>query len=202
MCADAAELMHQGITAQCRPVLDRDVSSQGGAIGENGVIADETVMRDVGLRHDPVVVADTRQGFGLERAALNRDVFADRIAVADFDTGVVFGSGRLVLRNLAERCELKDPIALPDHHRSAQYYVRPDPIVVTDLDAGTDDAVRTDRDVVADPCRGIDDGRRVNHAWASSALTPPLRKAQSMSASQASSPSTVARQENFQMSRL
>src|SRR5713101_4910951 len=55
------------------------------AIGEDAVIADEAIMRDVAIGHEVIAAADAgRPGVG--GAAMDGDAFAEDIVVADFQT--------------------------------------------------------------------------------------------------------------------
>ena len=58
VAADAAELVHAGVGADLRVVLDRDVPAQRRAGPEDGVAADPAVVRDVRVGHDQVAIAD------------------------------------------------------------------------------------------------------------------------------------------------
>ena len=55
--------------AEDDPVADVHVAGQLGAVGEDHVVADLAVVRDVDVRHDPVVVAHPRDAGILHRAA-------------------------------------------------------------------------------------------------------------------------------------
>ena len=157
--AHAAELVYAGVAAKNRMVLNRDVASQQHAVGQDGVIADHAVVRDVGSRHDPVVVADARNGLFFQRAAIDRDVLANGVAVADFDPRALVARRGLVLRDFAERTELENLIVTPDRHGSAQHRVRANPGSLANLNLRTDDAVRPNFNAGVYLCLGIYDRR-------------------------------------------
>ena len=86
MAADAAELMHAGeapITAQSRSNMAR----QCRAVREHGVVAELDVVRDMGVCHQQVVVADPRQPFRRLRSAVDGDELADLVTIADVGFG-------------------------------------------------------------------------------------------------------------------
>ena len=89
------------VRAEDHPVADVHVAGELACVGEDGVVADLAVVREVHVGHDPVVVADARDAGVLRRAAVDGDVLADGVAVADLDRG---GLARvlLVLRRRAD----------------------------------------------------------------------------------------------------
>jgi hypothetical protein len=54
--------VHHRETTQNHPIIDLDVTSELRVVGENRVVADQTVMSQMHIGHDPVVVADTGDG--------------------------------------------------------------------------------------------------------------------------------------------
>src|SRR5690606_36237315 len=144
------------------------------------------------IGHQPVVVADAGQAAAVFGAAVERDEFADDIAVADFEArGLVMEF--LVLRHGTERGELPDAVVLADPRVAFDDHMRADAGAVADFNIGADDAVGTDADVRADPCAGIDECGGMDHH--------SLRSAQSNSASATTSPSTLAWPQNRPMRR-
>src|SRR5690606_20416568 len=83
--ANACKLMHGRETAQNRPVADVYVAGQLDAVGYYRVMPDLAVVRNVRVRHDPVVVAHPGDADVLRRAGIDGHVLADRIAVADLE---------------------------------------------------------------------------------------------------------------------
>ena len=49
-----------GHTSHRRPIFDLDVARQGRQAGYDDVVAENTVVSDVGLRHDEIVRSDFR----------------------------------------------------------------------------------------------------------------------------------------------
>ena len=60
------------------------VAAQEGAVGEDAAIADAAVVGDVAAGHEEVAAADDRLE-GLRRAAVDGDVLAEDVVVADDD---------------------------------------------------------------------------------------------------------------------
>src|SRR5437773_9957379 len=74
--ADATELMHAGIRADIRAVIDSDVTSERSCVGHNHVIANESIVRDVSLGHNESVIADLRQPSSASSATMDGDELA------------------------------------------------------------------------------------------------------------------------------
>ncbi len=84
-----------------------------GVVCEYCVVADDTIVRDMRVRHQPVVVADARDARILHRASIDRAVLANRIAFADLERRSL-ASVFFVLRVIADRCKLKYMIVAAD----------------------------------------------------------------------------------------
>ena len=84
--ADPHELVHAGVAAEDRPVAHLRVTRELGLVREDGVAPDHAVVRDVHVRHDPVVAADPRDTAALDGAQVERAVLADHVVVADLET--------------------------------------------------------------------------------------------------------------------
>src|SRR4029077_11304764 len=196
MRADAHELVHQGGGAEDHPVFHDDVTGKLGAVGEDRLVADLAVVREVDVGHDPVFVADARDAGVLHRAAVDRHVLADGVVVADLDAGglaLVF----LVLRRRANGGEVEDAVAPPDAHAAVDHHVGADPAALPDLGVRADDRVRADLDVVREPRARVHQRARMDAAGHGSAG----RIASRMVASAAISVPTRATHENLPMPR-
>ena len=116
-----------------------------GVVGEDRMVAHDAIMSDMGIGHDPVVVADERDARILDRPAIDRRVLANRIAIADLEPGilaVVF----LVLRVVANRRERKDVVIATDRRRPLDDHVRLDARSAADLDIRCYDGIGSDAD--------------------------------------------------------
>src|SRR5690606_17557573 len=115
----------------------------------------------------PGVAADARHGPVLHGPAVDRDEFADRVAVADLEAGR-FAAVLLVLRVGADRRELEDAVAATDRRAALDHHVRPDARVRADAHARTDDRIRAHLDAAVELGPRIDDRARMDagHAGA------------------------------------
>src|SRR5436190_5491757 len=196
MRADVNELVDERRGTEDCPVAHGDVPCELAGVGEDGVIADLAVVREMHVSHDPVVVADPRDADIERGAAIHRDVLADGVAVADLDRRVL-AAILLVLRRRAERGKMEDLVVAADLDAAVEHDVRADPCALAHLDLRTDDAVRTDRDVARELRRGVDQRRPVDLAH----LPAIPCMAQRIVASATTWPTTRATQPNLLMPR-
>ena len=149
VCANAAKLVHQGETAQNDVVLDSDMAGEGGTIGKYRVAADDAIVRDVHISHDPVVVTDDCFTTARYCAAIKGYVFPNYIAIADDEFGVLVGKF-FVLRRRTYRSKLPNAIIAAhrgwafnndvraDHAICADFYFRANDAVWADLHTGVE----------------------------------------------------------------
>lgn len=203
MGADAHELVHARHAAQDRPVAHFHVAGDLRVAREHRVVTDAAIVRDVHIGHDPVVVADGRDADILRRAGMDRGEFADGVAVTDDQPGRLVAVLH-VLRTTAHRGEVADAVV------AAQRGMALDHGMVTDVRPRIDAHVRADHGEGADfDVRG-QFGLRVDHRSRvdllnlrhASPLDLSSRTAHMISASAATSLSTVANTLNFHMPLL
>src|SRR6185369_9243090 len=192
MRADHAELVHAGEAAHVHPVAHFDVPAERCVVREHAMRADHAVVPDMRAGHEQIVVGDARDQLVLGRAAVDRAVFAERVAVADLQARRL-ASILQVLRRRADRGELEDAVLATDRGRSFDNGVRADPGAGADGHAGADHCVRTDLDVRRELRVRRDERGGMNAAHCPGATI--------ISALVASWPSTSATVENFQMPR-
>ena len=75
--------MHQCEAAQGGIVLDLYMARQCGIVGEHGMRAHTTVMGDMHIGHDPIVVANPGDSLILYSPAADTAILADDIAIAN-----------------------------------------------------------------------------------------------------------------------
>src|SRR5882762_4024078 len=160
--ADRDELMGSGKPAEHGIVPDLDVTRKCRHIGEDRVVADPAVMRDMHVGHDPVVAADARDSRILHGAAAESAVFADGVAITDFERSLFTGVF-LVLGRSAERAESVNAVLSSYAGSPLDHHVRPDRGPLPYLDVLADDRVRSHRYSRGELRSGMNDGRRVNH---------------------------------------
>ena len=160
---DAAELVDAGEAGDDDVVGDGDVAAEGGAVGENAVVADDGVVGDVGIGEEVVVVADDG-GLG-GGAAVDGDVFAEGVALADEDAGWFAGVFE-ILGALADGGEGVEFVVGPDGGVSVDDDMAVQVAAVAEGDVVVDDAVGADGDIGAndgfwrDDRGGMDHGER------------------------------------------
>ena len=64
-------------------VADFDMAAERGVVGEDDVVADFAVMRDVAGDHEQAVIADGGEQTPALGAGIHRHVFAYNIVIAD-----------------------------------------------------------------------------------------------------------------------
>src|SRR3990167_1130520 len=158
------------------------------------MVADHTVMANMGIGHDQIMVA--KGGFAaiLHGAAMDGDTLADHVVVANDQTSrlaLILEIGGV----FTHRGELIDAVVFTDPGRPLEDHMGADHCTLTNFYIGPDYRPGANDDVVSQLGTGINDGARVNQ-------THSLRSAQMISAEQTSLPSTLALHSNFQMLRL
>ncbi len=96
IAADAAELVHGRKGADGGEIFHGDVAGQSGAVGENGLVADVAIMRDVRVGHEQAAAADGGGAAAADCAAADGDVFAESIFVADDEMGFFAGKFQIL----------------------------------------------------------------------------------------------------------
>lgn len=162
MRADVTELMDADKTAENGVIVDRDMARQRGIVGHDGVVADLTVVGDVDIGHDPIVVTQAGHATVLYRAGVESAVFADRVVVANFQAGR-FAGVFLVLRFTTDGVKAEDAIAFSKAGMAFNHAMVADLAIVADLDMRADQAIRTDAYIDTDAGLGVDESGRMDH---------------------------------------
>jgi hypothetical protein len=144
------------------PVADADMAGDLRQVGEDGVVADLAVVREVHVGHDPVVVADARDARILHRAAVDGAELAEGVAVPDLDPGRL-ALVLLVLRRRADRDEVPDGVAPADARVAVEHHVRADEAASAHFHVLADDRKRADLDVRGEPRAAVHDGAGMDH---------------------------------------
>src|SRR3989344_1271599 len=160
--ADTAILMRHGEAAQDGVVAARDVARKTRTVGENGVVADLTVVRQMAIRHDEVVVAQARDTAARHRTAVEGAVLANDIAITDVEARG-FALITQMLWCVAQRGELINAVVAPNARRSGNDNMGADPRALADLNLCADNAVSTDLDPFGNARLRMHDRLRVNH---------------------------------------
>ena len=163
--ADPDELVHGDGTRHERPVLDRDVTAEQGAVGEDAVVAHRDIVPQMGSRHHVVVAADRRGHVRLERP-VHRDVFAEDVVVADHHAADVLRPGD-VLWGAADHDVLRELVVGPGGDAGLEHGPASDRAVIPEFDVVLDGGERRD------PHARAETGSRTDHGeWMDAHVTP------------------------------
>ena len=151
--------MENAVPAKESAVVHRDVAAEQAIVRDNDVVADRAVVPEMRAGHEKIIVAEASRGIR-GRSAMNRDVLADEVAVADLHRTLRALLETQILRRAANDCAVSNLVrrAQPDcafnhdmrlHDRvRANFHLRPD------------QGIRSDLDVLAEAGAGIDDRSR------------------------------------------
>src|SRR6185437_4533079 len=185
-------LMHGGKAAQRHPIADLHMAGQGGAVGEDGLVADLTIVRNVRIRHEQIVTANPGDTFVLRSAAIDGAALAKHIAITNLQTrGLALVL--LVLRGIPDGGELEYVIVRANDGRPVDHRMRSDHRPGPDLDIRADDREGTNSDVGSELGLRRYDRFRIDHL--------PVSGATIISACATSVSPTRARVSNFQIPR-
>src|SRR3954467_4881065 len=102
-------MMHRTKRAHHRPLSNGDVAAKGRSIGQNDMVADITVVCDVGVGHNQYMASHARQAAALDRTAVDGDKLTNLVVVTNLEAGPFSGVGE-VLRRHTYRAEGKEAI--------------------------------------------------------------------------------------------
>lgn len=156
--ANSTELVDGGEATYVGVILDEDMSGQRRDVGHDHVISNLDVMGDMTVGQEMIVRTDHR-GAAIRRRTMNRDMLAERIAVANLGSGQAALPFQ-VLGFEPNAGEGKQLIALPqtgmtiDHNVGMQPTTSAEHHMLANHTIGTDFAVRSNfRARMNDSCR-------------------------------------------------
>src|SRR5690606_36918679 len=123
--------------------------------------ADLAIVSNVGVGHDPVVIAHTGHAHILHRTGIDGDVFTNHIAIADFQASR-FTSVLLVLRHAADGAETVEMVVATNRGHAIYHAVRAHFGARPYRDIGPNDAVGPDLDIICKLSACSDDGCFMN----------------------------------------
>ncbi len=123
MRADADVLMHRTHCAHHSPILDRHMSAEGGGIGQDHAIPNYTIVGNVRVGHNQVVIPHAGDAAAFYRAAIDGDKFADLVVVPDFQLSGLAGVGD-VLRRQSDGRKWKEAVIRANFRRALNRDVR------------------------------------------------------------------------------
>ena len=125
------------------------------------IVADDAIVRDVGVGHHQHVIADDRAHPANLGAAMNRRELADGVVVANFESRRL--AVKFQIRRRATNCgEREDSIALTDSRERFDDDVRAHHAAGPNLHARPDHRARTDFDARVEFGALVDDRGRMN----------------------------------------
>ena len=156
--SDAHKVMHRAQRSHRRPVFYYHVPSERRRVGHDYVIADLAIVRNVRIGHDQVVAAHASHASALCRGAVNGDVLADHVVIANLQSSGFALVGN-VLRGKADRTKRIELIIRTDFRRPFKRNVRAEVTTFAEFDIGANRAVRADIAGGREPGFGIEDSR-------------------------------------------
>src|SRR4051812_47444829 len=143
MAADTAELVDRAQAADVGVILDRDMAGEGDTVGEDRMVANDDVVRDVYVGHEQIAIADRGKQAAALRAAMNRHEFADRVAMTDTGFRSLAAIFLVLRRDTAGTIRIK---RIPTRNRERAF----------EEDVRDQARARTDRDLIAHDAIGSD----------------------------------------------
>jgi len=149
LAADPTELMYPGVGTDVGSVGDKHVAGQGGGIGHDYVIANQTVMRHMRLGHEKTILANSGNATTPGRAPVNSDKFANARAPSDFCFSLLARELQ-VLRRQPDRNKREEMRFVADARTSVDNAVTIDSYPVSedyifaDYGVRSDDTINTD----------------------------------------------------------
>src|SRR6266404_3729884 len=158
--SDAAKLMHGGEAAHHRVVTNLDMAGERAVVRKNHFVSNLAIVPNVTVSEKASPAADPRLSF-TRRAAADRDKFAKRIFIADFQIS------RLalilqVLGLLPDRAGSIKFISCTRAHRPTKRDMLLQPAIWAEHDVGPDYAIWPHDGSRSDLCASIDNRRRMN----------------------------------------
>ena len=142
-------------------VADGNMPGQLDTVVQYDPVADLTVVRQVRVRHEPIVVAHPGHPRSTGRCPVEGAAFPDRVVVANLQPRRLVPVPR-VLWWAAQRRERMDPVVAAEAGVARDNHACADPGTGTDLYVLVNDCVGADLDVGSELRVGMDDGSRVN----------------------------------------
>ena len=161
MRSNSHKVVDRAKSADRGPLLDDNVAAKRRRIGENDVIANDAIVRNVGICHDERVAAHVGEPAALYGATIDSGELADHIVISYFEPGC-FARITHVLRCEPDRAKGKELIMCADPARAFHHNVRNELTCLAQFNLRTDPTVRPYCAGGMDLGAWIDDGCRMN----------------------------------------
>src|ERR1700737_3705251 len=137
------KMMHRAQRPYVCPVFHGYMPAERSRVRHNDVTANLAIVRNVGIGHDQVVVADPGASPALHRAAVDGDKLADYVMVADLQPCRFTRVGD-VLRRQANRSKREETIVRANCRGAFDRDVRSKTAALANLDLGPNHTIRSD----------------------------------------------------------
>ena len=165
MSANFAELVNQGVSRQDCPVVNNDMTRQRRIVHKNRMVLNNTVVTDMHVAHDEVVVSHVSIASVLHGTSVNRHVLAYDVVVTNRD-------GRRLALILQVRCglangaKLEDVVPSTNLGRPLDHHMGFDNRPLANHNPRTDDTVGTHRHGGVQISLRVNNGGGMNHRLA------------------------------------
>jgi hypothetical protein len=137
----------------CR--FDLNMAGEGYTVRQDHMIVDDTVVGDMRVSHEEVVVADACHAATFCRASIQSGEFPDPITIADFQISLLAGILQILWRS-PDGGELEDLVVATNFSPALYDNVTGNHSPGTNDNMFADHAVRPDSDIFGEPGAGMD----------------------------------------------
>lgn len=146
------------------------MAGERSVIGEHRMRADDAIVGDMYIGHDPVAITHPGDAAALHRTPIQRAVLADRVSVADLQARFCFASVFFVLSVIAYRAELEDTVVPPDPGRTPDDNMWADPSPRADFHLRPDDRPRPNANTLVNGSPIVNDRARIDQGLLSASV--------------------------------
>ncbi len=136
MFANVAKLVDTREATQNDMIIDDDVTCESRIVGEYRMITDQTIMSNMNICHDPVIITKAGNASPWSCTTINGAKLPDDIIVSYFECGFVFALVFFILGIIADRTKLKNFVIFPDFCLPIYNDMRAYPATFIDFDIG------------------------------------------------------------------
>src|SRR5947209_57286 len=133
MRADSHELVHGAEGSDYSPLFDGDVAAQRSAVHEHHVIANYAIVPHMRVGHDKQMASDFGEATTFHGSAIEGDVFANLVVIADFQAGGL-AAVRDILGRHADSGVGEKRVVGPDLRRAFDHDMRQQTAVFSEFD--------------------------------------------------------------------
>ena len=142
-------MVNRDRTTDCDRIRNVDMPAQHGAVGHDQVITDLAIMGNMHTSHQKAVITKLGDPVFLFARAIDRDTFADRIVIANQNTGSASTETDILGFTTNDGARM-DMIMTAHDDSSLDHHVAFKGCIVPNLHIGTDVAERTNLDVITE----------------------------------------------------